>query len=173
MQEHIYDELVARGIQTDHHESDLYFPMTAETTEILNDYPKEKKLAQVFVCELDGQFWYEVPFGYMPFWCPHYVVIDFAPGEHDECVATYRFKTPEQIADFLDGVNAAIDHHNYEVKQDSREKPKYNGLSVGDPVIANGYEGTVTRLCEWDDVLIEVRLPGGEICIDSTTVQRA
>jgi hypothetical protein len=44
---------------------------------------------------------------------------------------------------------------------------KYSGLKVGDKVKANGYEGTVIRLCEWSDALIEVRLPGGVACIDA------
>ncbi len=50
---------------------------------------------------------------------------------------------------------------------------KYSGLKVGDSVIANGYPGTVTRLCDWDDSLIEVRLGSGTICTDSKRVRRA
>ena len=68
MQEHIYDELVSREIQTDHHESDLYFPMTEETTEILNQYPDKFQSARIFRSNIDHNLWYEVPFAYMPFW---------------------------------------------------------------------------------------------------------
>ena len=45
---------------------------------------------------------------------------------------------------------------------------KFNGLKVGDKVIANGYEGTVVALCDWSDGrLVEVRLPGGIVCVSS------
>ena len=49
---------------------------------------------------------------------------------------------------------------------------KYNGLKVGDKVMCNGYEGRVIRLCEWSDALIEVRVPGGEVCVDSIEVEK-
>ena len=49
---------------------------------------------------------------------------------------------------------------------------KYNGLKVGDKVIANGYPGVVITLCGWSDTLIEVRLARGEICTDSAEVER-
>jgi len=50
---------------------------------------------------------------------------------------------------------------------------KYNGLKVGDKVTANGgYPGTVTRLCEWSDSMIEVRLPGGLVCIDASDANK-
>lgn len=49
---------------------------------------------------------------------------------------------------------------------------KYNGLKVGDKVIANGYEGKVTKLCDWSESLVEIRLSRGEICVCSTTVTK-
>ena len=40
-----------------------------------------------------------------------------------------------------------------------------NEIKVGTKVMASGYEGTVTRVCEWDTDLVEVRLASGTICV--------
>jgi hypothetical protein len=37
---------------------------------------------------------------------------------------------------------------------------------VGQHVIANGYRGTITRVCEWSDSMVEVRLASGTVCVD-------
>ncbi len=37
---------------------------------------------------------------------------------------------------------------------------------VGQKVIANGYPGTITRVCEWSDSMVEVRLASGTVCVD-------
>lgn len=37
---------------------------------------------------------------------------------------------------------------------------------VGLAVIANGYPGTITRVCEWSNSLVEVRLAAGTVCVD-------
>jgi hypothetical protein len=37
---------------------------------------------------------------------------------------------------------------------------------VGQHVIANGYPGTITRVCEWSDSMVEVRLASGTVCVD-------
>ena len=37
-------------------------------------------------------------------------------------------------------------------------------ITVGTKVMCNGHEGTVTRVCEWDTDLVEVRLESGTIC---------
>jgi len=38
---------------------------------------------------------------------------------------------------------------------------------VGTPVLCNGgYRGTITRVCEWSDALVEVRLERGTVCVD-------
>lgn len=51
---------------------------------------------------------------------------------------------------------------------------KYNGFSVGDAVICSGgYAGTVIRLCEWSDSMIEVRLSSGVVCIDASDAVRS
>jgi len=42
---------------------------------------------------------------------------------------------------------------------------------VGDRVICNGYPGTVIRICEWSDSMIEVRLASGVVCVDACDVR--
>jgi len=37
---------------------------------------------------------------------------------------------------------------------------------VGMSVYANGYPGTITRVCEWSDSMVEVRLASGTVCVD-------
>lgn len=39
---------------------------------------------------------------------------------------------------------------------------------VGDKVICNGYTGTITRLCEWSNSMVEVRLNSGLVCVDES-----
>lgn len=41
-----------------------------------------------------------------------------------------------------------------------------NEIKVGTRVVKSGYEGTVTRICEWDTDLIEVRLRRGSVCVE-------
>lgn len=42
-------------------------------------------------------------------------------------------------------------------------------IEVGTKVVKSGYRGTVTRICEWDTDLIEVRLEGGTACVDKAS----
>ena len=45
---------------------------------------------------------------------------------------------------------------------------KTNGIvSVGDRVTCNGYPGTVTRICDFSNSMVEVRVPGGTTCVDA------
>lgn len=64
----LYDAIIAAGIQIDSHESDLYFPVTEQTTAILAKFPTEKEIARTFQHTVKNQLWYEVPFGFLPFW---------------------------------------------------------------------------------------------------------
>ena len=36
---------------------------------------------------------------------------------------------------------------------------------VGQRVICNGYDGTITRVCDWSPSMVEVRVPGGTTCV--------
>lgn len=64
----LYEELKAAGILLDHHESDLYFPVNAQTKEILARYPLSKSNSSVFKSETNGQQTFDVPFAYVPAW---------------------------------------------------------------------------------------------------------
>ena len=49
----------------------------------------------------------------------------------------------------------------------------FAGYKVGDKVICNGYDGTVTKLCEWSDGgLVEVRLARGGVCVCADELRR-
>jgi hypothetical protein len=37
---------------------------------------------------------------------------------------------------------------------------------VGMAVVANGYPGTITSVCEWSESMVEVRLASGTVCVD-------
>lgn len=64
----LHAALVAAGITTDHHESDLYFPVSPVAVTILDGYPDHKAIAKRFVSNTDGKAWVDVPFAYEPFW---------------------------------------------------------------------------------------------------------
>jgi hypothetical protein len=64
----LYDNLKIHGINTDHHESDLYFPLTVQTTAILEQYPVHSHNATIFTHVEYGFPWYDVPFAFTPWW---------------------------------------------------------------------------------------------------------
>ena len=42
-------------------------------------------------------------------------------------------------------------------------------FTVGDVVVCNGYEGTVTAVCSGQLLgMVEVRLPGGVVCVSAS-----
>ena len=49
---------------------------------------------------------------------------------------------------------------------------KFCGLKIGQRVMCNGYEGSVSRLCEWSsgEGMVEVRLDSGVVCVAASTV---
>jgi hypothetical protein len=63
----LYSQVVAQGIAHDHHESDLYIPVNAHTRVLLDDY-EHRDIVTMFVSQIDGKFWYDVPFAYLPWW---------------------------------------------------------------------------------------------------------
>ena len=67
----LYAELRAAGVPLGSHESDLYFPDTPETREILARYPLQQSNATGFINQAPpnvGEQWIDVPFAYDPFW---------------------------------------------------------------------------------------------------------
>ncbi len=59
--------MINLGVQIAHHESDLYVPITPETTKLVNKY-EFKNNVNLFVCNIDRKPWYDIPFAYSPFW---------------------------------------------------------------------------------------------------------
>lgn len=64
----LYQALTAAGIETGSHESDLHFPVTPESTQLLANYPLLQKNATTFRDKTNGQSCYDVPFAYDPWW---------------------------------------------------------------------------------------------------------
>jgi hypothetical protein len=64
----LFAELLAAGVPTASHESDLYFPATPATRAILARHPVAKSVASGFVNQVEGGVWIDVPFAYDPWW---------------------------------------------------------------------------------------------------------
>jgi len=64
----LYEELLFGGVKIEHHESDLYFPVTRKSTEILRRHPKAMEIAEYFTNRISGDTWVDVPFNYQPYW---------------------------------------------------------------------------------------------------------
>ena len=55
------------GVEIDSHASDLYVPVSEETTEILRSYREQTGLPcswRKFKCNISGDWWYDIPFHY-------------------------------------------------------------------------------------------------------------
>jgi hypothetical protein len=63
----LYTRLKEAGIEVDNHESDLYFPKTKESLEILK-FPLQKKNSSTFQNQITQSQWIDVPFAYDPYW---------------------------------------------------------------------------------------------------------
>lgn len=64
----LYGDLLAAGVPMDSHESDLYFPDTSQTREILARFPYSAKIARRFIDRIDNEIWWDVPFAFLPWW---------------------------------------------------------------------------------------------------------
>lgn len=65
----LHEELEAAGVPLDNHESDLYAKVCDASTRIVQrvDHP-----CSVFVSQIDGTHWYDLPFAFDPFWLATY-----------------------------------------------------------------------------------------------------
>jgi hypothetical protein len=63
----IYQKMKALGCEIGHHESDLYVPVTPETTRIVEQY-EFKGIVTTFAEQQTGKPWYSIPFAYSPYW---------------------------------------------------------------------------------------------------------
>jgi hypothetical protein len=64
----LYSQIVAAGIPTDHHESDLYVLDTPAARRILAAHDQKWTRFRDTSGEKQGEDWLEVPFAYDPFW---------------------------------------------------------------------------------------------------------
>lgn len=68
----LYEKIVASGATIDHHESDLYTPVTPELAELLARYRFVKGVTTFLAKKQEGEsvskLWYCIPFAYKPFW---------------------------------------------------------------------------------------------------------
>jgi len=65
MKDSLFAECVERGIVMDHHESDLYIPVTIETTALCAQFGH---VPTKFVNRVVGGLWFDVPFAFTPWW---------------------------------------------------------------------------------------------------------
>jgi hypothetical protein len=63
----LYAEVVQMNIPHDSHASDLYLPVNKQTRDLLKTYEFLANV-QIFVSQIDGKLWYDVPFAYRPYW---------------------------------------------------------------------------------------------------------
>lgn len=66
----IYEEMIAAGVEYDHHESDLYVKDCQEARDVLKMHDKKVDGWNVerFTNEIDGTPWLDIPFAYTPYW---------------------------------------------------------------------------------------------------------
>jgi hypothetical protein len=64
----LYEELKAAGVEINNHYSDLYVPVTTQTTAILLKYPTHFNNAKRFIDNVSKKLSYDVPFAFMPYW---------------------------------------------------------------------------------------------------------
>lgn len=70
----LYQRLVAAGFgdSIDHHESDLYVPVTNKSSAILEEWLRDTGLRssffETFTDQTTGDLMYDIPFQYDPYW---------------------------------------------------------------------------------------------------------
>ena len=62
----LYTSVKASGIPIDHHESDLYMPVTPLTRALVAEYEFKGNVTR-FTASTGGA-WFDVPFAYQPWW---------------------------------------------------------------------------------------------------------
>lgn len=70
MSQSLYETIKEANIPFASHESDLYFPVTEQSREILSrpEFKIQKQNAEIFTNQVEGGRWYDIPFAYLPFW---------------------------------------------------------------------------------------------------------
>ena len=67
MSDGIYEQMKATGVEIGNHYSDLYVPVTEETTAIVKDYEFKTNVTR-FTNQIDHKPWYDIPFAFTPYW---------------------------------------------------------------------------------------------------------
>lgn len=57
----LMSELESLGVPIENHESDVYVPVTPETTALIDQYEFKSNVTE-FISEIDGERWYDIPF---------------------------------------------------------------------------------------------------------------
>lgn len=63
----LWEMVQAAGIEFDHHETDLYLPVNAETQKLIDGY-RFKCNVTMFTSQIDKKRWFDIPFAYFPAW---------------------------------------------------------------------------------------------------------
>lgn len=63
----MYEHCKALGVPIENHESDLYVPVTEETTRLVASFPFREQV-RTFRHNVHETLWYEIPFSYDPYW---------------------------------------------------------------------------------------------------------
>ena len=62
---HIFEEIQELNIPYSNHYSDLYIPVTEQTTRLIN---KHNKKPSIFLNQITKTDYYDLKFDYLPFW---------------------------------------------------------------------------------------------------------
>lgn len=103
-----YSALKSAGIEMDSHASDLYVPVTPESTAILAKYPDQQNTASTFLSAIDGRRHYDVPFAFEPYWEKGSLnaAVNIANTKQSFLVAN-----PTEDKKFSGNVMGVTDHH--------------------------------------------------------------
>lgn len=63
----LYTQLVDAGVPVDNHRSDLYAKVTPESRALIAAYEHRRNVT-MFVHQVTGESWYDIPFAFDPFW---------------------------------------------------------------------------------------------------------
>lgn len=61
----LFEKIVQLQIPHSNHYSDLYIPVTTQTTQLLKEHNAP---TNIFINQVEGGLWYDVPFAYDPYW---------------------------------------------------------------------------------------------------------
>lgn len=116
----LFQAIQEAGIPYSNHESDLHFPVTDESTEILTYYDLQYKNATVFISNIDNKRWYDVPFGYDPYWNKvplerRVLIREHAKRKINELLPVANQMIKRRIDFIIE--SGAIDFDNYDVSQ--------------------------------------------------------